>query len=153
MKKYIMLVVFVLLSLTSLALAQDTERKSELEETIRGFSNCSTVDGGGWEAYKSFLHEDFTRWTIGPPILGKEAIVASIKEWWEAGNRVSEDSSLIVQMDIFENIGIVRIERFESFIDGAGEETGKFHGYLSQLWTYENEKWKLLSLDITPAQE
>ena len=151
MIRYYLFIVIMLFSFTSLIFAQHNQKKSELEKSIQEFSKSTTVEGGGWEIYASFLQKDFTRWYVGKRVFDKETLVSSVKDWWEDGTRISKDSSKVIRLDIVGEIGIARIERFENYIDANGAAAGSFHGFVTQLWIYEEDTWRLLSLDISPV--
>jgi hypothetical protein len=141
----------LLLAVASVA-GTDGDR-AELEAAVDNFSHATTVGGGGWEMYAAFLREGFTRCYAGTPVVEREALVASVKEWWESGMRVSEDESRLIRLDVVGDVGIARLEVVEKFVDGDGVPTGDFHGFVTQVWLHGEDGWKLLSLDISAAKE
>ncbi len=143
----------LLLATFSSSLEAESQMEGTLRETVEEFSESTTTGGGGWKAYESFLHSDFTRWYYGNNVLEKKVLVDSIKEWWENGTRVAKDKSKILRIDIIGEIGIVRSEAIEYYMDTEGNATGSFHGYVTQVWTYKDNAWKMLVLEIAPAEQ
>ena len=126
---------------------------ASLRTAVKAFSATTAVDGEGWEAYAEFLHADFTRWFVGRPIVRKPELVSQIKTWWEVGMRVSADDTKIVHAGVIGDVGIVRFERTERYVDQHGADAGDFHGFVMQTWKHEKGAWTLLGLDIAPAPE
>jgi len=145
--------VAAILLLATAGLAGTDDRRADLEAAIESFSRTTAVGGGGWEMYAAFLHQGFTRCYAGTPVLEREALVASVKEWWEGGMRVSEDESRVLRLDVVGEVGIARVEVVEKFVDGEGTPAGDFHGFVTQVWVHGDDGWKLLGLDISAARD
>lgn len=139
--------------LATAGLAGTDDRRADLEAAIEGFSQATKVGGAGWEMYAAFLREGFTRCYAGTPVVERDALVASVKEWWESGMRVAEDESRLLRVDVVGNVGIARLEVLERYVDGDTVPAGEFHGFVSQVWVYGTDGWKLLSLEIAPAAD
>jgi hypothetical protein len=141
---------FLLLATAGVAARDDS--RADLEAAIDSFSRTTTVGGGGWEMYSAFLHEGFTRCYAGTPVVERDALVASVKDWWESGMRVAEDESHLLRLDVVGDVGIARLEVLEKFVDSDSVPAGEFHGFVTQVWVRGTDGWKLLSLEISPAK-
>lgn len=135
------------------SLGSETENAG-LERRVRAFSQSLTVGGGGPDVYASFLHPSFTRWSHGQgDIERREAFLASVREWWDYGMRVSAGESRIAGIDIDNDLAIVRVERSERFVDAKGADAGRFHGFVTQIWSRAGGRWMLIGLDVSRAPE
>ncbi|MCZ6597420.1 MAG: DUF4440 domain-containing protein [Planctomycetota bacterium] len=147
-----------ILALCAVSLIQDTEpavdeKAEKLRRAVEALSHSMSTEGAGPEAYAELLRDDFTRWFVGRQIVEKEELVESLETWWKDGNRVAENRSRIVALDLSESVGIVRLEASESFVDQDGAGAGAFEGFVDQVWILRDERWKLLAANIAPEPE
>lgn len=143
---FILIVVFLAGSIS----AKDGGSRSDLTASLDALSETMQVDGAGPDQYESFLHPAFSRWDLGGEVVDRKTLVASLREWWEEGFRVSDGRSRIVHVAIQDDVAVVRFERFERFVDRDGQETGTFSGFVTQVWIGDSGGWKLFSIDISP---
>ncbi len=129
-----------------------TPDEGSLRAAAAAFSLTTSVDGAGWQAYGSFLHADFTRWFVGKRVFDRDGLIASVREWWQDGTRVASTESEIVHLSISGNLGVVRKNVTERYLDGKGKASGEFRGFAVQVWQYRDNRWQMLTLDIAPVQ-
>lgn len=140
------------------ARAQETEREvdginlsaseAQLYELAKGFSKSTMVDGKGWEAYESYLHSDFSRWSARGKVMSKQQIVDSIRQWWETGNRMKTSDEKLISLKVVGGTAVLRKSVNEHYVDSQGNETGSFSGYITHVWLKESDRWQLLAATI-----
>jgi len=145
MRKHAYHAIVAALLLAASSSASDLET---LQTSIDEFSRAMRTDGGGWRAYQSFLHEDFSRWSTTQPVYTKDELMPGMKEWWEAGNRQASREATVIDIRTVGDLGFARFRLKETYVGPDGEPNGAFDGYVDHTWKLEDGDWKLISLNI-----
>ncbi|MDX1627854.1 MAG: DUF4440 domain-containing protein [Fulvivirga sp.] len=155
--KYVLLTLIglLLMSSTPYSYAQNhwTPEQLELLQTISQFSETTSPEGRGADAYAAFLTEDFTRWTIGnDKINNKMTWVDGVREWFDDGWRVSERESTNLHILIKDNFAFTRRIVTETYL-GPDGDTSKAKAALAEVWIKKQSQWKLFSVNVHPIVE
>lgn len=132
---------------------QWTPPQEEIINVIHKFSESTSENGEGANAYAAFLSEDFSRWTIGSEIINDKAIwVEGIKEWFDEGWRVSDRNQKFIEINIADGLGHVRRIVTETYL-GPDGSTSSSKAALVETWKKENEQWLLYRTNVHPIKE
>ncbi|QNL21261.1 DUF4440 domain-containing protein [Hyphobacterium sp. CCMP332] len=124
----------------------------EIIKTIENFSESTSVNGKGANAYASFLSEDFTRWTIGSDVINNKVMwVEGIRDWFDEGWRVSDRSQQFIEINIANGLGHVRRIVTETYL-GPDGSTSSSKAALVETWKKENEQWLLYRTNVQPIK-
>jgi len=142
----------ILIFLASIAYGQDTltTQQKEVLETMNRFSETTSPEGSGADAYGSFLANDFSRWTIGSVITNdKKKWVAGVREWFEEGWRVSDREQQNLEILILNDFAHTRRIVTETYL-GPNGDISVSKAALAEIWIYKNSKWLLYRVNVHP---
>ncbi|MCX2679808.1 SMP-30/gluconolactonase/LRE family protein [Galbibacter sp. EGI 63066] len=125
-----------------------SKQQEEIIETINKFSQTTTPNGKGADAYAGFLTEDFSRWTIGSDSIdNKKSWVEGVRGWFDDGWRVSNRGQQIISIDIEDNEAFTRRIVSETYTGPDGEQSTSKAG-ISEVWVDKNGKWLLYRVTV-----
>lgn len=149
----LLLAVFLTLSLmTPLAWAEESwapEQKQVLE-AIERLSATTAPGGGGADAYGAILAEDFSRWTIGSKVINRKAAwVDGLREWLDAGWRVSDRETQTLEIHVSGEIAYARRVVKETYTGPDGNSSVS-SAALAEVWVRSKSGWLLTRVDLHP---
>ena len=127
----------------------NTEQQKILE-TIAAFSETTGPDGKGADAYREFLSDDFSRWTIGSSKTNdKQNWVEGVREWFDDGWRVSKREQQLLEILILGDYAHTRRIVTETY-SGPEGDTSTSKAALVEIWKKNNEHWLLFRVNVQP---
>lgn len=72
----------------------------------------------GFEAYAALFHPDYTHWADGGVVRDRATFLASVRRWYDAGNRATAVSMKPISTDLLGDYALARYELREDFSNG-----------------------------------
>jgi hypothetical protein len=136
--------------------AAEDSWSAEQEQVLTAIQHLSatTAPGGsGADGYGRLLSEGFSRWTVGSEIVnGKEMWVEGIREWFDAGWRVSDRKSQTLEIQILGDTAFTRRLVTETYL-GPEDETSTSSAALAEVWVRAEDGWLLHLVNVHPLDQ
>lgn len=146
-------VVFLALLLFPLATtAQEswTAEQKQVLTAIQHLSAATAPDGSGADGYARILSEGFSRWTISSEVINdKQTWVEGMREWFDAGWRVSDRKSQTLEIQIRGDTAFTRRLVTETYL-GPEKETSVSSAALAEVWVRAEDGWLLHLVNVHP---
>lgn len=140
----------IILGANSEARAQNTwtPEQETLLDSIERLSTSTGPDGGGPDAYRAVLADDYSRWTLGGAVINdRESWIQGMREWWEDGWRVVDREAEVSEIAVHGDIAFARRIVAETYRGPDGETTHS-KAALAEVWRRDGEAWELVRVDI-----
>ena len=125
---------------------------ADLAAAMRALSAATEPGGEGSSAYAQRLARDFSRWTLGAQAANdRQAWVRGVADWFDAGWRVSERRSQLIDVDLEGEFAFVRRIVDETY-RGPANEVSASRAALAETWVRQDGSWKLLRVDALPLE-
>ena len=151
--KYSSLLLFGFFISNSLFSQTWSDHQQDVISSIKRLSASTAPNGGGADAYGEMLTDDFTRWTVGSSIINnKTDWVEDMREWFDAGWRVTDREVEFVEIAVNNGAAFTRRNVTETYL-GPDGETSTSKAAVAETWLKINGTWMLFRANVHPITE